>query len=66
MGLEQHYTVAQIAERVGISQRQVWREVELGKATKGKQGLYPIRKMSHKNVRIPESAVNRWLGGKGV
>jgi predicted DNA-binding transcriptional regulator AlpA len=61
--IEEHYTVDEVAGLLRVSPATVWRKIELGKETRGKEGIYPTRKLGHRIVRIPASAVNRYLGG---
>lgn len=64
--VEQFYTVQEVAKRLAVSVSQVRREIELGKRTQGDSGLWPTHKFGHKMVRIPASAVNKWLGGNRI
>lgn len=59
--VEKHYTAAEVAELLGVTERTVWNYVELGERTKGKDGIYPVVKLSFKVVRIPARAVNKFL-----
>jgi hypothetical protein len=59
--VEQHYSAAQLAERLGVSQRTIWHYVEAYETSGGREGLGPVVKLSHKVVRIPASAINRLL-----
>lgn len=64
--VEKHYTAADVAELLGVTQRTVWNYVELGETTQGKDGIYPVVKLSHKVVRIPARAVNKFLKARTV
>jgi predicted transcriptional regulator len=59
--VEKHYTAAEVAQLLGVTERTVWNYVEEGKTTKGKSGIYPVVKLSHKVVRIPARSLNKFL-----
>lgn len=61
--LEEHFTPAQVAERLKVTPRTVARWMAEGLATRGKAGLYPVRKLGRRVVRIPASAVERFFSG---
>lgn len=64
--VEQHYSAATVAERLDVTERTVWNYVELYETSGGKEGIGPVVKVSHKVVRIPASAVNRFLRGRTI
>ncbi len=65
--VEPHYTVDQAAELLGkVTVRTVWNYVELGKTSQGKEGIYPVVKLSHKVVLLPASSINRFLKSRRV
>jgi DNA-binding XRE family transcriptional regulator len=64
--VEKHYTAAELADLLGVSERTIWIYVEKGETTKGKDGIYPVVKLSHKVVRIPARAVNKFLKARTV
>lgn len=64
--VEQHYSADALAELIEVSPRTVWSWIERYEASAGKEGLGPVVKLSHKNVRIPASAVNRMLAAHTV
>jgi hypothetical protein len=64
--LEQHYSAASVAERLEVSERTVWNYVDDYARTAGQEGIGPVVKLSHKVVRIPASAVNRFLKARRI
>lgn len=64
--VEKHYSAAEVADLLGISERTVWNYVDRGEQTRGKDGIYPVVKLSHKVVRIPARAVNKLLKARTV
>jgi predicted transcriptional regulator len=64
--VEKHYTASEVAELLGVSERSVWNYVDKGETTKGKDGIFPVVKLSHKVVRIPARAVNKFLKARTV
>lgn len=62
--VEQLYTAREIAGLLKIGYSTVWRLVALGRKTKGTDGIFPCYKISHKTVRIPASAITRFLEGR--
>lgn len=64
--VEKHYTAAEVAELLGVTERTVWNYVDLGERTSGKDGIYPVVKLSYKAVRIPARAVNKFLKARTV
>lgn len=64
--VEQHYSVEALAEILGVAARTVWNYVETYEQTAGREGIGPVVKISHKVVRIPASAVNRFLKAKTI
>ena len=59
--VEKHYTAAEVAALLGVTERTVWNHVEAGKRSRGRDGIFPVVKLSHKVVRIPARAVNKFL-----
>lgn len=64
--VEPHYSAERTAALLEITLRTVWNYVDLGERTRGKEGIYPVVKISHKVVRIPASSINRWLKSKTI
>lgn len=64
--VEQHYAAGEVAELLGVTERTVRNYVEAYETTGGREGLGPTVKLSHKVVRIPASAVNRFLEARRV
>ena len=62
-GLEEHLTPAEVAERLKVSPRTVARWMDEGQRTRGKAGIYPVRKLGRRCVRVPVSAVERFFEG---
>lgn len=54
--IEQHYTVAQVAGLLGVDPATIWRRVRTGE-------IRPVVRLGHRTVRLPASAVARWIGG---
>ena len=61
--LEQHLSPQEIAQRLSVSLRQVRRWIADGVKTRGKAGLWPVRKLGRRVVRVPVSAVERFFEG---
>ena len=59
--IEKHYTAADVAQLLGVTTRTVWNYIDRGERSQGRDGIYPVVKLSHKVVRIPARAVNRFL-----
>lgn len=57
--LEEQLSVPQVAERLGVSAKTVWRWIARGQ-------IKPVRKLSHKITRVPASAVNAFLESRTV
>lgn len=64
--VEPHYSAERVAELLEVTVRTVWNYVDVGERTLGKDGIYPVVKISHKVVRIPASSINRWLQSKTI
>lgn len=64
--IEKQYTAAEVADLLGVTERTVWNYVERGETSRGKDGIYPVVKLSHKVVRLPASSVNRFLKARTV
>jgi DNA-binding Lrp family transcriptional regulator len=64
--VEQYYSAASLAERLEVTERTVWNYVELYETSGGKEGIGPVVKLSHKVVRIPASAANRFLKSRRI
>lgn len=64
--VEQHYSAESLAKLLGVSVRTVWTYIELGESTKGKEGIFPVVKLSHKVVRIPASSARRMLEARTI
>lgn len=61
MSVEQHYSIDEVAKLLSVSRRTVWNYIAQGASTRGKSGLFPVVKLSHKVVRVPARAVNKLL-----
>ena len=60
--IEQHYTVSQVGELVGgVSRATVWRWIAAGRASTGRRGLYPVRRISGGLTVVPASSLRRFL-----
>ena len=64
--IEQHYSAPEVAQLLGVSERTIKRYVDLGTRSGGKEGIFPVVKLSHKAVRIPARAVNRFLRARTI
>lgn len=52
--VEQHLTPAQVCERLAVSRRTLFSLMQPGK-------LWPVVRLNARNIRVPASAVNRFL-----
>lgn len=52
--VEEHYTPAGLAQRLGVSRRTVYRLLTSG-------DISPVRRVSSTLILIPASSINRWL-----
>lgn len=52
--VEQHFTPAQVCARLNVSRRTLFSLMQPGK-------LWPVVKINARNIRVPASAVNRFL-----
>jgi hypothetical protein len=59
--VEPHYDAEAAAAILHVSVRTVWRYIDAGARTEGREGIYPVVKLTHKAVRIPASSINRFL-----
>jgi excisionase family DNA binding protein len=55
--VEEQYSFTQAAQRLGVSRQTIWLLVKRGE-------IYPVRRWGHRTVRIPASAINRFLEAK--
>jgi excisionase family DNA binding protein len=62
--LEEHLTVAEVCGRLRVSRATVARALAQGRASGGRAGIYPARRIG-RALRIPATAVNRWLMAGG-
>jgi len=60
--VEPHYSIETAAELLEVSKVSIRRHIEAGQRSQGKEGIYPVVKLSYKVIRIPASALNRFLG----
>jgi excisionase family DNA binding protein len=63
--IEQHLSIDEVAARLAVSARTVHRAIDRGRRTKGRAGIWPAPKLGHRMIRIPESAVARFLDRAG-
>lgn len=61
---EKHYQPRAAAEALGMSLREVRRLMALGAASKGRRGIWPVRRPSRKMQLIPKSALERYVCGR--
>lgn len=59
--VEPHYSVARLAELLEVSEATVETYIRRGETTQGRDGIFPVRRLSFKCLRIPASSVNQWL-----
>ncbi len=59
--VERHYRRTELPGILSVSQSWVDRAIKLGRKTRGREGLYPTRKLSRRVILVPASAVNRLL-----
>lgn len=59
--VEPHYTVEELGTLLKVNERAIERYIELGATTSGRQGIFPVCKLSFKTMRVPASSVNRFL-----
>ncbi len=59
--VEPHYSVERLAELLEVSERTIENYIELGVSSSGRDGIFPVRRLSFKTMRIPASSVNRFL-----
>lgn len=64
--VEPHYSAERAAELLEVTERTIWNYVDLYDRTGGRDGIGPYVKISHKVVRIPASAVNRFLRSRTI
>lgn len=57
--VEEQLSVPEVAARLGVDPSTVWRWIDQGK-------IAPVRKLGHRLVRVPASAVNRFLQEREV
>lgn len=64
--VEPHYSAEDAAELLHVTKRTIWSYVDIGEASRGKDGIYPVVKLSHKVIRIPASSINRFLKSRTI
>lgn len=64
--VEPHYSAERAAELLEVSERTIWNYVDTWASSGGKEGIGPVVKLSHKVVRIPASALNRFLASRTI
>jgi len=62
--VEKHYTVDEVAELLGVVPRTVKRFIQRGQQTAGREGIYPVVRLSQTLLRIPASVVNQFLSSR--
>ncbi len=60
-GVDRLYTTAELAALWSISERHIKRLITLGRQTAGREGLYPVRRLGARCVRIPASVAARFV-----
>lgn len=64
--VEKLYSTEALAELFDVTKRTIENYVEEGERTQGRDGIYPVIKLSHKVVRVRASVVNRFLNSRTV
>jgi hypothetical protein len=64
--IEPHYSAETVAGLLEVVERTVWNYIELYETSQGKDGIGPVVKLSHKVVRIPASAIKRFLASRTI
>lgn len=59
--VEEHLSPEQVAERLALSRATVFRLLRQGRDTAGTAGIWPVYRPNRKTIRIPASAVHRFL-----
>lgn len=57
-GVEQHFTPAEVCERLAISRRTLFSMIRPGPG-----GIWPVVRLNARNIRVPASSVARALAG---
>ena len=52
--LQQHYELETVAQRLGIGKSTVRAEIRAGR-------IAPVQKLGHRTIRIPQTAIDRYL-----
>ena len=63
--IEEHLSIASAAERLEVSRSTIERLVRRGKATNGREGIFPVV-MIASDLRIPASSMQRYLNSRRV
>jgi excisionase family DNA binding protein len=61
MTVEQHLRIDELSERLHVHPATVRRWIADGERTRGRRGLYPVRRLGRRCVLVPASAVQRLL-----
>jgi hypothetical protein len=64
--VEQHYTLKEVSALLGVDVSTVRRQIDRYRALDGADGIGPIVKLGRRTVRVPASAVARFLKGRTV
>lgn len=64
--VEPHYSAEGAAELLQVTKRTIWSYVDAGERSSGRDGIYPVVKLSHKVIRIPASSINRFLKARTI
>ncbi len=59
--IEEHLRPDQAAARLNVHVITILRWIAIGRASKGRRGIYPVRHPSRRITLIPASAIQRFL-----
>lgn len=59
--LERHYTPREVAELLSVHPDTIYRAIRRGRATRGRDGIWPVVVLSRSDYRVPASAAARYL-----
>jgi hypothetical protein len=59
--IEQHYSPKEAGSLLRLHKNTVLKEIAVGVKTEGREGIAPVFYVAHNRIRIPGSAIQRFL-----
>jgi len=62
----QFFSIAEVCDMTGLGRTTIWRKIQLGRLTNGRDGLWPTNLFGTRTLKIPAIALQRLQEGTQI